>query len=228
LWLYIDVSRRAIESPDSAAAGSDAAGDAARAFAEFVRVESAGVLRLARRLVGDREEALDLAQEALTRAFEALHSFRGESSLRTWVHRIVVHESLRRLRRRRLWDRTLGWLLPRSREALADGVPESNLEARILAQELTRALERLPAQQRVVLTLRFQEELSLPEIADLMKIAPGTVKTHLVRALRAVRRDWEKVDEGVHESSESLRSDRGEVGDGSAPSSGRSRTREHV
>src|SRR5207302_4110092 len=98
-----------------------------RELVELVRADSAAVLRLARRLVGDADDARDVAQEALARAYQGLRGFRGDSSLRTWVHRIVVRESLRLLRRRRLREWALGWLLPRRAETPLSPSPEHAL-----------------------------------------------------------------------------------------------------
>jgi len=158
--------------------------------------ESEAVLRLARRLLGDPEEARDLAQDALERACRGLGGFRGESSLRTWVLRIALHEGLKRIRRRRLKEKVLGWLRVRTAPGeWARGIPEDperTLVRREQIRLLEQALATLPARQRVVLTLRFLEGLSVAEIADLLGVGAGTVKTHLVRGVRRVRELWEK------------------------------------
>jgi RNA polymerase sigma-70 factor (ECF subfamily) len=158
-------------------------------FEALVRSEAETVLRLARRLLGEPDEAQDLAQDALLKAWRALPTFRGEASLRTWLLRIVLHEGLKRIRHRRVVDRVLGWLrAPVPRGADPESLAGQGEQVRILA----RALEALPARQRAVVTLHHLEGLTLPEIAQLLEVEPGTVKTHLVRGLARVRGEWEK------------------------------------
>jgi RNA polymerase sigma-70 factor (ECF subfamily) len=170
--------------------------EAPKHIEDLLASESEAVLKLARRLLGDPEEARDLAQDALERACRALGRFRGESSLRTWVLRITLHEGIKRIRRRRIKEKVLGWLRASAApggwaRAMADD-PEQNLALREEAFLFAQALASLPTRQRVVLTLRFLEGLSVTEIADLLGVGAGTVKTHLVRGLGRVRARREK------------------------------------
>lgn len=179
---------------DGGEGSREKAADGLAALEALVRAQGPAILGLARRLVGDADEAQDLAQDALVRALRAYPSFRGDCTLRTWVLRIVVHESLRRLRRRGLWNELSRWLPTgglRGRVPMPDVLdPERLASLGEEARALAAALARLPARQRVVLTLRHVEGMSLQEIATLLEVGPGTVKTHLVRGLRRVRAAW--------------------------------------
>jgi RNA polymerase sigma-70 factor (ECF subfamily) len=168
----------------------------ARAFTELLEGQTGAVLGLARRLLGDGDEARDLAQDALLRAHRALPGFRGDSSLKTWVLRIVVHEGLKRLRRRRLKDRVHAWLGGQPGAAPGYGLsavpgPEELTRAAEERARLARALGVLPARQRAAVVLRYLEGLGVPEVAEVMGLGQGSVKTHLVRALRRLRRELE-------------------------------------
>ena len=172
-------------------------------FDKFLVEEAGTVLRVARRLLGDEEEARDLAQDALLKAHQSLARFRGESSLKTWVMRITVNEGLKRIRRRRLKDKVASWF--RSGASGAAGAsyglaramsPEKIAGLAEQVEILARVLDRLPAQQRAVLVLRYMEGLGIREIAETLGVGPGTVKTHLVRAVRRVRSAWAEPDMG--------------------------------
>jgi len=182
-----------IALPETPAALAGARGEgSAQAFEALLSSHAGAILGTVRRLLGDAEEARDVTQDALVKAHVRLGSFRGESSLRTWVTRIAVNEALRRLRRRGLGRRVLALVGRQPTAAPGYGLgeapsPEVALSAREDAARLARALERLPAMQRAALVLRHLEGRSIEEAAELMGVGPGTVKTHLVRALRRLR-----------------------------------------
>ncbi len=165
------------------------------AFNRMLQQETPGLLRLARRLLFDPEEARDLVQDALLKAYLSLESFRWECSLKTWVTRILINLGLKRLRRRKLSAKVAAWFKPAGRfqEALfcwgphPAATPEEEASLKEQAGQLQEALEKLSPRQRAVLLLRYMEGMSVQEIADAMQIGPGTVKTHLVRAVRQVR-----------------------------------------
>jgi RNA polymerase sigma-70 factor (ECF subfamily) len=187
-----------------------------RAFNQLVESETPSLLRLARSVLHDEEEARDLVQDALVRAYLALGDFRWESSLKHWVTRILVNQGLKKLRRRKLrlklfsWYRTeslgsetgaspesyLAWFHSKGPGAGLD--PEKAAELREKARIFSSALEELSPRQRMVVLLRYQEGLSTEEIASLMNIGKGTVKTHLVRAVHHIRaRKKETEDESL-------------------------------
>jgi RNA polymerase sigma-70 factor (ECF subfamily) len=150
----------------------------------LVESEQAALLRLARRLVWDGEEARDLVQATLADAYEKRHTLRDSKAGPAWLRRILVSRAMGFLRRRRVWNLV--------REALELGpVPPPSPEERFAGAErwhaLGRALRSLPAQQATAFSLRYLEGLDLDAIADAMNIGRGTVRIHLYRALRKLK-----------------------------------------
>lgn len=145
----------------------------------------------------DRESAENLTQECFLRAYRARDQFRGASSPATWLMQIAInlvrkHESSRRLK---FWRRALySGVHP---EDLGDWTADRQAtpEAAALARERVRAIwsvvTQLSERQRTVFLLRFVEEMDLLEIAAATGMKEGTVKTHLFRALQAVREKLE-------------------------------------
>jgi RNA polymerase sigma-70 factor (ECF subfamily) len=158
------------------------------AFEELVRATNRRVYSLAYRLVGDRSDAEDVAQEAYLRIFRGLAGFREEAAFETWMHRIVANCAMTHLRRRgRFGD------LLRDEEVPEQPVPDRAQEVTVQRDELARGLALLPEGQRVCLLLRDVYGLSMREIATELGIEEGAVK---VRVHRARRRLKELLEEG--------------------------------
>ena len=149
---------------------------------------------------GDDQEAADLVQEAFFKAFRNLKKFKGEASFYTWLYRIVINTCLddrRRKQRRKgvfsLWRprRKDGEEIdqpPEKRSVTED--PESPLSryrGKQLRKQVLNALEALSDKQRTAFELKVFEDMTIGEIAHVMRAAKGTVKTHLFRATRHVR-----------------------------------------
>jgi RNA polymerase sigma-70 factor, ECF subfamily len=163
------------------------------ASTELVAEHQRTVVQLAANLLGDREEALDLSQEVFLRVFRTIHRFRGQSSLRTWIYRIVVNQARNRhrfWRRRHRGDQvSLDQHVAAHGDVLsgADPTPDRVLAQKELATRLWGALDRLPFEQRTAIVLREVDGLSYEEIAYSLDLAVGTVKSRLTRARRALR-----------------------------------------
>jgi RNA polymerase sigma-70 factor (ECF subfamily) len=152
------------------------------------------VYQLALHLLGDSQEALDLSQEVFLKVFRTLKQFRGQSTLRTWIYRIVVNQASNRQRwwRRRhrsqqvrLEDLTAtGGELP---EARTSSMPDRVLQQRETSDRVWTALRQLPFDQRAVIVLREIDGLSYEEIATSLNVAVGTVKSRLARAREGLR-----------------------------------------
>jgi len=140
------------------------------------------VFGLAYRLAGDRDLAEELVQEAFLRAFDHLAGFRGEAAFSSWLHAITVSvaiNGLRKLGRRRKHE--MPWADDEPPDRPAGGDVE-------LTRRLTRALDELPADLRVLVLLHYAEGYKHREIADLMGIPEGTSKARLARARELMRR----------------------------------------
>ena len=168
----------------------------AEAFARLVALHEGMVLNLAARLLGDPEEARDLAQEVFLQVHRRLARFEGRSSLRTWIYRIVVNQCRNRRRwwrrRRRAAESPLELITPtdeaRMAAASADPSPFDRLARAERARRVQAALARLSFEHRAVLLLREVEGLSCEEIGAALGLAVGTVKSRLSRARDGLRR----------------------------------------
>lgn len=152
-----------------------------RAFAELYRTHSARVYALALRLTGDQSAAADLLQDVFVRVWQRLATFRGESALGSWLHRLTVNLALtsRRAEVRRL--RRVG----DEAELPPDG--GSTMPATDIDMDLERAIAALPFGARTVFVLHDIEGYSHDEIARAVGIASGTSKAQLFRARRLLR-----------------------------------------
>ena len=164
------------------------------ACAELVSGHERMVYTLALNLLGDRDEALDLSQEVFLRVFRTLQGFRGQSSLKTWIYRIVINQARNRQRfwrrRRRADQVSLDQHVAEHGELTQPGdgtSPDRVLARKELASRLWAALDELPFDQRTVVILREVDGLSYDEIAFSLGVAIGTVKSRLTRARQALR-----------------------------------------
>ena len=173
------------------------AGDDA-AFEALVRTYSPRLLGLARRIVGNDEDARDVIQDALLSAFRSIDRFQGDARLGTWLHRIVVNTALMKLRRRRRKpEESIEPLLPAFQSdghfaetfsSWADGEAADVALSRSETRALIRGLiEQLPESFRTVLLLRDIEGLDTEETARVLDTTPNAVKIRLHRARQALR-----------------------------------------
>jgi RNA polymerase sigma-70 factor, ECF subfamily len=166
------------------------------AFGTIIQRNNRRLYRIARAVMCNDSEAEDVIQEAYMRAFANLADFRGESSLATWLSRIVLNEALGRLRRLRPTDDVTRQ--PSRGEVItfppasAQLDPERTLAQRQIQILLEHAIDDLPEIFRTVLVVRVIEEMSIKETADLLGLRPETVKTRLHRARRLLRDAMER------------------------------------
>jgi len=177
-----------------------------RAFDRLVTEHQDAVVRYLARMLGSREEALDLAQEVFLAAFRFIDNFRGDCALRTWLFRIAanLYKNHLRYRDRRSMRRQSSFddAYERSDFHPVGSKPESPEDlalGRDLQGILARGLEQLPPEFREALVLRDVELLSYEEIGELADLPAGTVKSRIHRArlqlMEFVRRATEG-DEG--------------------------------
>lgn len=151
------------------------------------------LFRIARAVLRDDVEAEDALQEAYTRAFAAIGRFRGESSVATWLTRIVLNEVHGRLARRRPIEgletaeaEQAGRVVPFRGTVLGDD-PEADAARAQIRRMVEKAVDALPEPYRLVFVLREVEELSVEETATELGLKPQTVKTRLHRARTRLR-----------------------------------------
>jgi len=167
------------------------------AFAVLVSEHQRYVYNLALRVLKNEEEALDLVQETFVRAWTALPNFRGQSQFRTWLYRIVTNLCYNRLPNLRRSLNELGddviAEIPETEVAFDN--PAHGLESRELRSYLHQAIDNLDENYRLLISLRYQNELSYEEIATMLNLPLGTVKTGLFRAKEQLRRALETYQE---------------------------------
>lgn len=203
----MDSSQHSLDCPDPAATGEWAAASLDDCLLEGLRAgeESAyetlldryqqPVYSLVQRLIEDQSEASDVTQEVFLKVFRNVANFRGQSSLKTWIYRIAVNEAHNRRRwfgRHRRGEVGLEaeqnghtWLDHLSDETRSPYELVLNEQRR---QAIERALETLNPVFRAAVVLRDQEELSYEEIADVLDVSLGTVKSRILRGREALRR----------------------------------------
>ncbi len=162
------------------------------AFSEMVRLEGDRVFNLVYRMVGDRSEAEDIAQEVFVTVFKQIDSFRGESQFSTWLLRIAANHAKNRIKylaRRRTTDDDINEMETDHDPSLANRSmqarihrPDTLLEVAELGDLLERAIAALDAEQRLLVVLRDMEELSYEDICVITGLPEGTVKSRLHRA----------------------------------------------
>jgi RNA polymerase sigma-70 factor, ECF subfamily len=156
-----------------------------QAFAQIVREHQAMVFSIAWHFLPDKSLADDLAQEVFLELYRTLSEIRSAAHLTHWLRRAAVHRCLDQGRRGRV-----------RREVALDSAPEPagtyKPEDSFLAERLRSAVADLPEKQRIVVLLRYQEDLEPAEIADLLEVPVNTVKSSLQRGLEQLRGKLER------------------------------------
>lgn len=167
-----------------------AAGGDTEAFERLVRTYENKIYHLALRMCGSSEEASDVAQEAFLAAWRGLPSFRGEANFATWLYRLTSNAAIDYLRRQKkergdmsLDDEDLGL------DAVDTGPgPQDAAERTEVRTAVAAGLQQLSEGHRQVLVLREIQGLSYEEIADVLEVDLGTVKSRISRARTALRK----------------------------------------
>jgi RNA polymerase sigma-70 factor (ECF subfamily) len=171
------------------------------AFDQLVERYQGRAYRLAWSILRDAEEARDVSQEAFIRLFQSAGSFGGRSRFSTWFYRLLVNLCLDQRRKTRWWRQIFAGSDGAARLDEESGTttlerqpapsidPLDGLAKEREAERLWTAVGTLSPQQRAVVTLQAQEELSTKEIATILKCSEATVRVHLHRALMTLRRN---------------------------------------
>jgi RNA polymerase sigma-70 factor (ECF subfamily) len=165
----------------------------AEAFDALIRRYHAPVYRLLCQMLGNSADAADTTQEVFLKAFRGIRGFRSSSSLKTWLYRIAIREALNR---RRWWHRHQSRESSYDDTALCAGeallaadepTPYDHCAAREAREAVHRALAQLPEAFRSAVVLRDIEDLSYEEVAEVLDVSIGTVKSRILRGRRALR-----------------------------------------
>ena len=164
-------------------------GGQARAFAVLVDRHKGRAMTLAIRIVGEREDAEEAVQDAFLRAYRNLEQFRSESRFSTWFYRILYNVCMTRVTRRPKHGETVDsgdetMDLTGSEEPTVQQTLENEEEMAILQEEMTR----LPGIFRTALTLFYVQDLSYEDMASILQMPLGTVKTNLSRGRLLLRK----------------------------------------
>ena len=157
------------------------------AFSRIVSLMMNKVVALTYKMTGDKDSALDLAQDAFVSAWQGLDEFKGDAKFQSWIYRIAVNKTLNYLRRekKKTNDNDLYY-------AVSDDNPEVSFEQKELKKQILNFMTGLPPQQRIVFELHFYKELKFEEIANITGKALGTVKTLYREAVIKLRHEAEK------------------------------------
>jgi RNA polymerase sigma-70 factor (ECF subfamily) len=174
------------------------------AFNELVRLHQASVFRQLLRVIGDAAEAEDLAQEVFVTVFKAIDTFRGNSRLATWIHRIAQNHARNRLkyhgRHKRRGDAPLEETTEESVAVPETGSrlprPDHQVEAHQAELQIRLAITQLEPEQRTLIVLRDLENLTYEEIQEQTGLPSGTVKSRLHRARVALQERFRALSEG--------------------------------
>lgn len=172
-----------------------------RAFRELVDLYRDRVFNVTFRMLGDRAEAEDIAQEVFIAVFKTIDSFREESKFSTWLYRVAVNHTKNRIKylsrrndrnRTELDDNTADSDGPSLGNTIRPTRPDRALEGAQMEQVLQGAIASLDEEHRVLVVLRDVEELSIEEICEITGIPDGTVKSRLHRARAALRKKLQR------------------------------------
>ncbi len=161
------------------------------AFGEIVREHQAMVFSLAYHYLRDRSLAEEMAQEVFLDLYRHPAAMKSLAHLTFWLRKVTCHRCVDEARRQRARPQT-------SLEDVPEPVANPATPDPILAQRLRRLVTALPGKRRMVLILRYQEELELHEIAEIMEMPINTVKSCLQRSLAILRGKLARCGGGVH------------------------------
>lgn len=169
------------------------------AYADVVDIYKDKVYQLCYRMLGNKHEAEDMAQEAFIRAYVNIDSFNLNLKFSTWLYRIATNLCIDRIRKKKpdyFLDAEVSGtdgLTMYSTIPANSKLPEDEVESMELQEMIQREISQLPEKYRSVIVLKYIEELSLNEISEILDLPLGTVKTRIHRGREVLRRQLGKV-----------------------------------
>lgn len=196
------IAAPATELDDAALVAACKSGDQ-DAFAQLVQRHQRRVFNLVFRMLQQYEEANEITQETFLAAWQGLPAFRGDARFSTWLYRIAYNCCMKQLEQRKR-DRALQTAM-QAEHILnrndADDQARAELEAHGFQELIREHLAMLPAKYRIVLVLRHLQDMTYEEMAEILTMPIGTIKTHLFRArnllkerLQALEQEWKTRD----------------------------------
>lgn len=164
------------------------------AFAEIVELYQDKLYRICYRMLGNKHEAEDIAQEAFVRAFINIHTFDTNRKFSTWLYRIGTNLCIDRIRKKKpdyYLDADVAGtqgLNMYSQIASKEELPEQEVLKMEMQDRVQYEISRLPDKYRAVIVLKYMEDLPLQEISDILEMPLGTVKTRIHRGREALRK----------------------------------------
>ncbi len=140
---------------------------------------------IVRRMIPDHDEADDITQNVFIKVYHSLHSFKGDSSLYTWIYRIAINISLNEIRRKKI-RKTFSLNEEVHQVRSQDDHPLDLMEREERTGLIKEAIERLPEKQKKVFLLRYYEELPYEEIAKILKTSVGGLKANYFHAVKKI------------------------------------------
>ena len=174
------------------------------AFREIVESNRKKIFFFAYDLTGSYQDAEDLSQEVFLKAFRSLKKFRGEASLSSWFYRITLNTFLDQKRK-------LSFTAEKKQQQLDDqhireislnsdnpgSTPENFAESRQIKQHIEQALEALTPKERSVFVMRHYQGMPVKEVAGILNISGGTVKSFLFRAIKKLQKELDFYETGI-------------------------------
>jgi RNA polymerase sigma-70 factor (ECF subfamily) len=184
----VETVRDRLTVPDTVRLAKAAAAGDAEAFDLLMERYGDGVFRLALRMLRSREDAEDIQQEAFVRAYRKLHTFRGEASFGAWIYAITARLCLSR--RRRSAAQPVEVSPPPAALRDTDHDPQERLAAAHAAARVQRTLDKLSPPDRLLILLKYVEDLSHEEIARTLQCSVQSSRSRLTRAKRLFREHY--------------------------------------
>lgn len=153
---------------------------------QLMREYGTRVLRLVTLMVKDRSLAEDITQDVFLKVYRNLSRFRGESSMHTWIYRIAVNECKGHMRSWAFRNLLPHAWIQKAGETTTEGI----VLERAAKDELVRLVLKLPPLYRQAVALHYYAEMSIGEVADVLGVSEGTVRTRLHRARERLKEEW--------------------------------------
>lgn len=164
------------------------------AFTALVSRNKEKAVQIAYTMVGNYEDAKDIAQDAFVKSYKALQKFEMKSKFSTWFYRILMNTAKDHFRKKK-WQKMISWKsdedMTHFMESVSDGGAKADQGAMSgeLKEQMKLAIRTLPEKQRAIFTLRFLEGMSLKEICEVVNSSEGTVKSSLHFAVQKFKKE---------------------------------------